>query len=73
MKRAVRTVLRLIAAGLLLFGGLELALEFLRRRMPESHLSIWRCLAGTLLLALGVGLYAASARLAERWTDEFDE
>jgi|WetSurMetagenome_2_1015567.scaffolds.fasta_scaffold182471_2 hypothetical protein len=73
MKRAVRTVLRLIAAGLMLFGGLELGLEFLRRNLPETRISLWRCLIGALLLVLGGTLFAASARLAEQWTDDLDE
>ena len=73
MKRAVRTVLRLVAAGLILFGGLALSLEFLRQRLPEAGISIWRCFLGALLLVLGGTLCALSARLAERFTADFDE
>lgn len=72
MKRAVRTVLRLIAAGLMLFGGLELGLEFLRRNLPEARISLWRCLIGAILIALGGTLFAVSARLAEQLGDDFD-
>jgi hypothetical protein len=73
MKRAVRTVLRLVAAGLILFGVLALGLEFLHQRLPEGGISIWRCFLGVLLLVLGGTLYALSARLAEQFTDDFDE
>jgi TRAP-type C4-dicarboxylate transport system permease small subunit len=73
MKRAVRTVLRLIAAGLILFGALALALEFLHHRLPEAGISLWSCFVGTMLVGLGGALYAMSARLAERFTDDFDE
>jgi TRAP-type C4-dicarboxylate transport system permease small subunit len=73
MKRAVCAVLRLIAAGLILFGALALALEFFRQRLPEAGLSLWRCFVGVLLVGLGGVLFALSARLAERFTDDFDE
>jgi hypothetical protein len=73
MKRAVRTVLRLVAAGLILFGVLALGLEFLRQRLPEAGLSIGRIALGVLLLVLGGILFALSARLAERFAEDFDE
>lgn len=73
MKRAVRAILRLIAAGLLVFGGLELGLEFMRRRVHKAQISLWHFVIGAVLIALGVLLFAVSARLAEQLTDDFDE
>ena len=73
MRRAVRAILRLIAAGLILFGGLEIGLEWMRRQVDKTGIRTGRCLVGAALIALGVFLFAASARLAERLTDDPDE
>jgi drug/metabolite transporter (DMT)-like permease len=73
MKRAVRTVLRLAAAGLILFGVLTLGLELLRQRLPDAGIRWWSCVLGALLVVVGGVLYAMSARLADRFTDDFDE
>jgi hypothetical protein len=73
MKRAVRAVIRLIAAGLLVFGGMGLGLEYMRHLVHKVEVHPWNCVLGAVLLALGVGLLAASGRLAERFSDDFDE
>ena len=73
MKRAVRSVIRLIAAGFLLVGGMELGLEFVRHRLRGSHLGLWRCLLGLALAIAGGLLLAFSGRLAESLTDDFEE
>jgi hypothetical protein len=73
MKRAVRDLLRLIAAGLCVFGGLEIGLAWLRHRVQKTGISPWHCVLGSILVALGVALFAASARLAGHLTDDFDE
>jgi hypothetical protein len=73
MKRAVRTILRLVAAGLVVFGGLEFGLELMRHRLEQAEVSLWHCLIGVVLTILGVGLFAASARLAKRWTADFED
>ena len=73
MKRAVRTVIRLIAAGIIVFGGLNLALEFARFRQHRADFSSGRCVVDSLVIVLGVILAAASGKLAARLTDDFDE
>jgi len=73
MKRAVRSVIRLVAAGFLLVGAMEVGLEFVRHRLRGISFGWWRVLLGLALAAAGVVLWAASRRLAEILTDDFDE
>ena len=73
MKRAVRIILRLIASGLILFGGLEIGLEIIRQRAKEGGMRLWSCIAGAFLIALGVALIAVSSRVAARLTEDFEE
>lgn len=71
MKRAVRTLIRIIAAALIVFGGLELGLEYARQR--SSAFSWGQIILGLVLIATGIGLFAFSAKLAEKFTDDFEE
>jgi hypothetical protein len=79
MKRAVRTLLRLIAAGLLIFGALEIGLELehhqlqIRNHVEPAETNIWRYVIGAVLVVAGLILFAASASLAEQLTDDFEE
>jgi len=73
MKRAVRAILRLVAAALVLFGGLTIGLEVVRHRMRSESVNLWQCLLGGCLIVLGIILIAFSSRLAEKLTDDFDE
>lgn len=73
MKRAVRSILRLVAFGSIMVGGLEFVLEFLRHRVRHAEFSLWHCVIGGVLIGLGVVLWLFSAKLAERWTSGFDE
>jgi hypothetical protein len=73
MKRTVRAVVRLIASGLLVLGGMELGVEWLRNHLGKGPPSLGNCITGAVLLALGIVLFATSGRLADRWSDDFDE
>ena len=74
MKRALRAIFRLIAAGLLVVGAMELGLEYMRHvAPPRAPINLGNCLIGAVLMALGVGLFAASRRLADRFSDDLDE
>ena len=73
MKRAVRTIIRLIAAGLILFGGIEVALDFFNHRLHKASLSVWAWVIGIFLILLGGFLIAASESLADQLTDDIDE
>ena len=73
MKRVVRSVIRWIAAGLVLVGGLELGLEFMRYKIRGEWPGWGRCLLGTILAMAGGVLFWASGRLAGKLTEDFDE
>lgn len=73
MRRAVRNLIRFAAAGLIIFGGLQIGLEFLRQRMQNVEVNLRSCLIGAALAVLGIIVAAISSRLAERLTDDDDE
>jgi drug/metabolite transporter (DMT)-like permease len=79
MKRAVRTLIQIIAAGLLIFGVLEIGLELerhavqVRNHVEPVETNLWRYIIGALLLLVGVILFAGSDSLAEQLTDDIDE
>jgi len=72
MKRAVRAILRLIAAGIVVFGGLEIGLEWMRHRLRGAGIKPWHCVFGGMLAVLGIVLFAVSDRLAVHLTDDFE-
>jgi drug/metabolite transporter (DMT)-like permease len=79
MKRAVRTLIQIIAAGLMIFGVLEIGLELehhavqVRNHVEPVETNLWRYIIGALLLLVGVILFAGSDSLAEQLTDDIDE
>jgi hypothetical protein len=76
MKRAVRTLIRLVAAGLLVFGGMELGLEgyvYMRHQRSGAEISPWYCIIGAVLIVLGAILFAASSKLAHKLAGDLDE
>jgi drug/metabolite transporter (DMT)-like permease len=73
MKRAVRTLIRLVAAGLAVVGVMVLGLEFIRLRGPSGRIDLWNGIVGLILVVLAVVLFAASSALAKRWTEDFEE
>lgn len=75
IQKAAQLLLRLVAAGLILVGGLMTALEFLAHRAKQTELHPLKVAAFGLLFLAGVLLCAASRRLAARFTgnDETDD
>jgi hypothetical protein len=74
MKRRVRTLIQVLASGLILFGGIVLVLEFIGHRLHKAaHINWWYCILGVVLIALGGFLFAGSESLAEQLTDDFEE
>jgi uncharacterized membrane protein HdeD (DUF308 family) len=73
MKRAVRTLIRIIAAAFILFGVIEIVLEYARHRLPEAVMSWGQIGISSLLIVAGIALLAASSKLAEKLTDDFEE
>ena len=72
MKRALRTLIRIIAAALVVFGVLELALSYAGQR-EGSEIGWTLVILGVALIAAGLILLTLSANLAEKFTDDFDE
>jgi hypothetical protein len=73
MKHAIRMVLWLIAAGLIVIGGLNVTLELTRHWLRQTSLSAWFCLLWVVFIVLGVILFVKASALASRLTDDFDE
>jgi uncharacterized membrane protein HdeD (DUF308 family) len=73
MRRAVRNLIRLIAAALLVFGVLEFIFEFTRERAKQAELNLWHLILGAILLVAGIVLFATSRKLAEKFTEDFEE
>ena len=73
MKRVVRTFIRLIAGGMILFGVVEVVLDFFNHRLHKTGLSVWTWVIGIVLIALGMFLMLASESLADQLTDDIDE
>jgi hypothetical protein len=73
MRRAVRNLIRFIAAGLIIFGGMEIGLEIARDQMRRTGISTWHCVVGASLIIAGGILMALSGKLAEHFTDDMEE
>ena len=73
MKRAVRTLIRIIAAAFILFGVIEIVLEYARDRLPEAKMSWGQIAIGSVLIVAGIVLLAVSAKLAGKLADDFEE
>ena len=66
-------VLRLIATGVIVVGGMNAGLEYVRHRMQGVEVNLWRFCLSLLGIVLGLVLFAVSTSLAERMTDDIDE
>lgn len=79
MKRAVRTLIRIIAAALILFGALEIGLELVHHRVQvHNHVepiqtNFWHYVIGVILIIVGVILFLGSESLADQLTDDIDD
>ena len=68
--RIATTVVRLIAAGFLVVGGLNLALEWYKRHQEHTAINPWRCVYLSIPLVIGVAILIKSSALA-RWVDQY--
>jgi len=79
MRRAVRTLIQVIAACLVIFAMLEIGLEIahhlvqVRDHVSPIKTNIWSYVIGAVLLAVGVVLFLGSDSLAEQLTDDIDD
>jgi len=68
--RMAITVVRLVAAGFLLVGCLNLALYWFKSRHNQTEMGVGRCLYLSIPLVIGVAILVKSAALA-RWVDQY--
>ena len=79
MKRAVRTLIQIIAVCVMVFGLLEIGLEIAHHQIQvRDHINpiktnIWRYLIGAALMVVGTILFLGSNSLAEQLTDDIDD
>ena len=64
------TVVRLVAAGFLVVGVMNLALYWFKSRHDHAPMNPWRCLYLSIPLVIGLGILVKSSALA-RWVDQF--
>jgi hypothetical protein len=72
-RQAARLVLWLTSAGLILIGGLDVALEFLRQHVKGGALDLPKIILNALVFLAGVALLLLTGRLAQKLADYFDE
>jgi hypothetical protein len=79
MKRAVRSIIHLIAAGFAAIGLSEICLEIVHhlgqvhKHIEPVKTNIWHYIIGAVLLVIGATLFLGSESLAEQLTDEPDD
>ena len=79
MKRPVRTLIQTIAVCVMIFGLLEVGLEFAHHQIQvRDHVSpiktnIWRYIIGAVLPVVGIILFLGSNSLAEQLTDDIED
>jgi hypothetical protein len=73
MRRAVRSIICIVAAALIIFGVLEIGLEFARDHTHHTGISVWHCVIGAVLILVGLILIAGSGSLAEQLTDDIED
>ena len=62
--QAIRSVIRLVAAGMIVVGGLLALLEWLEHRAGGAAVDHRKLMVGCLLLAAAVALLGTGSRLA---------
>jgi uncharacterized membrane protein YidH (DUF202 family) len=79
MKRSVRILIQIIAVGMMVFGVLEIGLEFahhqvqIRDHIEPVKTNVWSYIIGTVLFVVAIILFLGSDSLAEQLTDDIDD
>lgn len=79
MKRAVRSIIHLVAAGFAAIGLSEICLEIVHylgqvhKHIEPVTVNFWHYIIGAVLIVIGVILFLGSESLAEQLTDEPDD
>jgi hypothetical protein len=72
-RKGAAMLLRLVALGLVIFGGLNTWLEFLRERAGKGPPRVGFVVLFGALTVAGLVLLVGSGALAKRLTEDFDE
>ena len=72
-RKGAAMLIRLVALGLVIFGGLNTWLEFLRKRAGKGPVRSGVVVLFGLLTLAGLVLLVCSGSLARRWTEDFEE
>lgn len=72
-RKGAAMLIRLVALGLVILGGLNTWLEFLRERAGKGPVRSGIVVVFGLLAAAGLVLLVCSGSLARRLTEDFDE
>lgn len=71
--KAIRSLLLLVASGMVLIGALQIGLEFTRQRLHGTEPGVAGLVLWGALVFLGLLLSATSGRLARKLTGEDDD
>ena len=66
-------LLRLVAAGCLLVGALDLTAYWLKSRREQQPIKPLQCVLDSIPLVIGIGILIKSPAWAQRLTDYLDE
>lgn len=72
-QKGAQLLIRLVAAGMILIGGMLAGLEFLNHRARHVDLDIPKITLHSLVVLAGVALLVISRKLAARLTGETEE
>jgi uncharacterized membrane protein len=73
MTHAVKTVIRLIAAGIFIVAAMNVGVEYLRGIGQGEDTNSWRVSLSIMGVVLGVVLFFTSKSIANRLTDDVDD
>lgn len=69
-QKGAQLLIRLVAAGLVLIGGMLAGLEFLNHRARHVELNVFKVAGYAAMFFAGAALLGASSKLAARLTEE---
>ncbi len=72
-ERGVRSLLLLVAFGMILIGALQGALEISRHRLKNTELDVLGCILWGVMIVLGLLLMVTSGSLAKKFLGEDDD
>jgi hypothetical protein len=73
IRRAARGIVRLIAVGLILIGGLSVGVEFASHRLRGTDIHVGRCILWAVPVLIGTLVLFKSTTIAARLTEDLDD